>query len=316
MSHVANVNIPARFSFRPFSATWRCGWADTVEWHDDKYANLFSFGRVREPVEQLRVSIAVLEDPEPVLETDSYNEPWQALSALFPLRQHSFYSVLLHRTQVPDGVLAPDHNRVTCPDIKGREFRVIVSTDGEPGHPRPGFQPGGPEKDAWNMRQEFLNLEEDDEALAVFLNRWGEWRYDNGYSVGLFEERPLIRLVWPHQVWKQRELYRAALVGKPHEWLCNRPRLNLTGTSKPPYFGVYQSYCGPAIEATITIDHLSKAKFGICKRADCQNLFQFESGHKRLYCSHECAHLANVRKLRAKQKREKQKARRNATRKS
>jgi len=58
------------------------------------------------------------------------------------------------------------------------------------------------------------------------------------------------------------------------------------------------SYCEDAIKATLTIDHLGNVKFGICKRHDCRKLFKRKTAQKRVYCTPECAHLANVRKLR------------------
>jgi hypothetical protein len=57
-----------------------------------------------------------------------------------------------------------------------------------------------------------------------------------------------------------------------------------------------------AILATIEIDHLRGAKFGVCVRSDCPNFFEITSRHKRKYCSMYCAHLESVRRTRKRQK--------------
>jgi hypothetical protein len=54
------------------------------------------------------------------------------------------------------------------------------------------------------------------------------------------------------------------------------------------------------IVATIQIDHLRGAKFGICARADCPRFFEIKSRHIRKYCSYDCAHLETVRRSRQK----------------
>jgi hypothetical protein len=52
--------------------------------------------------------------------------------------------------------------------------------------------------------------------------------------------------------------------------------------------------------ATLQIDHLRGAKFGICARADCPRFFEIKSRHIRKYCSYDCAHLETVRRSRQK----------------
>jgi hypothetical protein len=61
-----------------------------------------------------------------------------------------------------------------------------------------------------------------------------------------------------------------------------------------------------AIFATIYVDLLRGAKYGFCARPDCNKPFEIESGHRRLYCKMYCAHLEGLRRMRAKQKKLKQ----------
>jgi hypothetical protein len=197
---------------------------------------------------------------------------------------------------------------MNTPDMEGRElFEVLVC-------PLPEFmeilphldlRPEGVEKDAWKMRENFLNLPEDVFTLQRFLNRWGLWDSGRGYQFRLGHGKPPgFILEHPHYLWKQREMYRKALAGKPIKWLATVNNLGLSQADKPPYFLVNRSYCAEAIKATITIDHLGAVTFRICKRDDCRKIFERTTGQKKLYCTTECAHLANVRKWRAQKKAE------------
>jgi hypothetical protein len=56
------------------------------------------------------------------------------------------------------------------------------------------------------------------------------------------------------------------------------------------------------ILATIEIDHLRGAKFGLCARPDCPKFFEITSNHDRIYCSQECGHLVSVRNTRERQR--------------
>lgn len=58
-----------------------------------------------------------------------------------------------------------------------------------------------------------------------------------------------------------------------------------------------------AFLATIEIDHLRGAKFGVCARPDCRMVYEITTKHKRKYCDHDCAHLESVRRGRKKQRR-------------
>jgi hypothetical protein len=81
--------------------------------------------------------------------------------------------------------------------------------------------------------------------------------------------------------------------------LSTTPDLRISPINERPYFALERFGCEEAIKATITIHHLANEEFGTCKRNDCRKLFERITQQKRLYCSPKCAHLANVRKLRA-----------------
>jgi CGNR zinc finger len=53
-----------------------------------------------------------------------------------------------------------------------------------------------------------------------------------------------------------------------------------------------------AILATTYIDGLREIQYRLCALIDCSNLFELTSKHKRQYCSQDCAHKASVRKQR------------------
>jgi hypothetical protein len=109
-------------------------------------------------------------------------------------------------------------------------------------------------------------------------------------------------ILHPHRLWELQAAYRKAMTSPASTWLRSGTSLNLIRDTEPPYFYIEMSECEDAIKATITIDHLSKVTFGICKRNDCRKLYECRTKQKRIYCGPYCAHLANVRKLRAAKK--------------
>jgi hypothetical protein len=164
------------------------------------------------------------------------------------------------------------------------------------------------------MRDEFLILKPETDALCLFLNHWGLWNSDPGYECRFFGKPQDVTIIIPHLIWKVREQYRRALIGKAPTWLRNAGHLSLSRINEPPYLSVKESYCERAVRATITIDHLSNVSFGICRLIDCRKLYKRETKQKRMYCSTAHAHLANVRKSRAEKKKN-SKGRNHATRK-
>jgi len=293
-----DFEIPARFIFQPFSADWRIVSAETVEWVENPTLLRSLLGRQDEEATEknwLRVRIDV---------PDAEDAGMISMFARYPS-----YTVLMNRTEIPEDVLTAHENHQNTPDVAGRSFLVLI-------YEKPEFMdrfwtpaPGDTSKDARPMRDEFLNLSLGDDAnwpwsLRRFLNKWGLWELGSGFwrDRNMKNDQPGFVVVSPHSLREQQDNYRkAVLKSSGREWLSTH---TLSGVAQdvPPYFFVRCSYCKDAIEAAITIDHLENRDFGICKRHDCRRQFERTSGQRKVYCSIECAHLANVRKLRAAKK--------------
>ncbi len=227
------------------------------------------------------------------------------LASLYGTGEYDFYELEIARSELPPNCLRPHENPETTPDIEGRGFEMLVCllpdrSDLPLLHELDAVRkPGREVKDAWEMRGEFFHLEDTVYATLQFLNRWGLWSAAERV-IQVAPSRTLFpgAVVTPHRLWSLRDAYIKAAAGSPRSWLTKATPLSLKEAEKPPYFIVERLFCEDAIKATLTIDHLGKVKFGICKRHDCRKLFKRKTAQKRLYCTPECAHLANVRKIR------------------
>ena len=288
MTHAFNIEIPARFSFRPYSARWNVAWAKIIGWWEQPTP--FGFTPITEPGGGDKVLVRV--------DVPDIN---RGVAGMLYGSAPS-YVVEIDRADIPADALQPHENRRNTPDIAGREFDVLACRKPESETFFPALKPEGIERDAWKMRDDFFNLAKETRALTRFLNRWGLWSHLRGYSVPIGQNSPAFVLAFPHLLWEQRDHYRHALTHAPEAWLRAANHLSFSTLSQPPYFVVERFYCEDAIKATITIDHLSKVKFGICKLKDCRKLFQRKTRQKQLYCKPAHAHLANVRELRKNKK--------------
>jgi hypothetical protein len=170
------------------------------------------------------------------------------------------------------------------------------------------------ERDPWQMREEFLRLKKDHEALLNFANKWGRWDletlqpvYERGTPRNISDYR-CPHFILPDQIWKLQDSYRAALRAPAEDWLSKFATLRgLEKRSTFPYLTAKSLSCKEAIEITITIDLLKKVKFRVCARPDCDNVFSLDSKHKRKYCQQYCGHLESVRKQRVATRRTKSK---------
>lgn len=164
-------------------------------------------------------------------------------------------------------------------------------------------------EDPWQMRREFLELENTSRALASFLTKWGDW------NVGLLHEvskpflappagldevpLPMPSYVRPETLWHEQEFFRNALTQKPARWLAQHAKLpSPHSINGAPYFGLTDSFCTSAIQTTITLDHLREVEYRICARDDCARPFQVQSAHGQTYCTQGCAHAVNMRRRR------------------
>lgn len=157
-------------------------------------------------------------------------------------------------------------------------------------------------KNAWAMRDEILNIgkgseDEQIQDLLFLLNKWGLWwMWPHNPEDALAKRMNQfwgISFAFPHLILKDCEKYRQSLLPKnAKKWLSKAEPLNVVQTNKPPYFLVERDDCARAIEATITVDHLSGRRFGFCQR--CGKQFEQETQRKKNYCSRACISAANI----------------------
>jgi hypothetical protein len=291
MTQASNISIPARFVFRPYRVQWVRTWALIEDWAVS-----------REKVSQLGVFAELLGKPQTPKRDDvlvRIGIPRMEYSSGWP--RSDFFECELKRCDLPPDCLQPHETPETTPDIECRVIELLACRLDVVNGIEATQQPNENAEDAWTMREQFFNLEKDTLALCQFLTRWGHWNYQRQFEPGTLRVHPFT-IVFPHRLWSLRDSYIKAVAGSPRSWLTTAAPLSLKETDKPPYLIVQRSRCEDAIQATITIDLLAKVKFGICKRHDCRRLFKRVTAQKRLYCTPKCAHLANVRKLRAKKK--------------
>ena len=304
-----NFNVPARFSFQPYSAKWRLVNAEIVDWAEEPRLRMI----FREPADQpqktwLRILIGA-----PI---------YGGLESLYGTDVSPTFRVLMDRASVPPDALQAHENFRNTPDVSGRSFTALICHRPEFRDGAWTIKPGEVTKNAWFMRDEFLNLDTEDEwewSVSQFLNKWGLWVSGSGFTEdwesrprGLIgssvpiapkSDSPDFVLVTPHSLKEQQAGYRRALLpSNERSWLRSHP-LTLETGDEFPFFRVRKTYCSDAIEATITIDHLANIKFGICKR--CHKVFEKEKKYKMSYCSRSCANAASVARFREKQRKPK-----------
>jgi hypothetical protein len=221
-------------------------------------------------------------------------------------------AVQIKRSRIPATVLFPHETRKTTPNIEGRFFDVLVCMNDKFADQFRQPEPPQISRDAWKMRDSFLGLEHDPQSLCEFLNKWGLWSFEYGYKIEILRKigdpRPpqpphQFVLEFPERLWKAAESYKRALLPRSStRWLKDCEALEFTRMETPPFFAVERSYIDETIAVTITIDHMRKARFGICKR--CSRLFEHETQHRQQFCSRHCASAAAVKRWREKRKKE------------
>jgi hypothetical protein len=312
MTQSANFTIPARLVFRPKRARWVVGRATITgrgkgfasRCSDDCYKAVSDLGPYIAP--EIGCSNAIHMTVR--LEWENMEQTLRGPWLHFRKGHGPLYCLSLPRDPLPSGILLPHEKQYQAGVLAGREFRVIVCVLDDWSLSDSADKSNV--MNAWQMRSEFLQLEQETDCLCSFLNRWGHWNNILNESIGNLSceffngPRDPINVVIPGLIWSERQRYVNALVGTSHSWLSAASPINLNPTDKPPYLVVDCWSCKNAIESTITIDHLSKVKFSVCKRADCRKLFKRTTRQRRFYCSPACAHLANVRQIRAQKKAE------------
>ena len=294
------VNIPLAFEFSPLRAKWSVRTVEIVGWAKDVRRRGLApyFGSSDD------VTVEVLETGA----LGGLDELYGMLKIPRGVSDLK-HPAVIHWRDIPTEIKATAGAEKNMEEIRGNSFHILTCESFESTFGRTG--------DAWSMRREFLKLKQDTWALLGFLEKWGLWDETRLGSSTLARgaNASIKNVIFPEGIWDLQSLYRAALVRPPDEWLSRGvdPFKGAYATPMYPHFILEHSRCKLAIEATITIDRLTKVKFRKCKRPDCSVVFELESEHKRFYCGQPCAHLESVRKQRrAAKKRAKSKAKKGA----
>ncbi len=325
MAQRPNLAIPARFTFRPYRSRWVPCWAEILGWYEEpepppgpKLPSIFApIPKMHRP---LSAEMERFLAREKVLVRLSVPSAEELEDSSWGFYLGTTHTVEINRADIPVEVLPMHETRRNTPDISGREFLILAC-------PNRAFEElflsltlksEGAEKDAWAMRDEFLALEKETVALCLFLSRWGLWNWARGYDGGRILGKPALGFVlaFPNLIWERRDKFASGMAGKPSLWLKTASPLSFTQSNEPPYFNMERSYCEDVIEATISIDHLRNLKYRLCKLEDCRKPYRVKTKQRRMYCSTKCAHLANVRKLRAEKKKAQSKRSKHAKGKS
>jgi hypothetical protein len=191
------------------------------------------------------------------------------------------------------------------------------------------FEPGGGSdervKDAWEMREEFLLKEENEDdgipgvvGMSLAFGRFGLGQEDLSVPISKLEKR------WhPHEAKRLleadylewRSLVCAAMRTKMNDWpklkrkfpadkvnlLCQPMRLALEWENGRPKGIIRCSGILQAVIATLRVDALMDAEYRFCACRGCRNSFKVKRRDQR-YCSDECKHKQVVRNGRSRKR--------------
>jgi hypothetical protein len=155
--------------------------------------------------------------------------------------------------------------------------------------------------DPWKVREEFFSIRSPNH-LWSFLERTGLFATALDAFTDLDEWKTLFRALMKSNPvrWSQlkgdfaeRKLTLVLQTRLPSfevQWGKSVHRIALTATSTLA-----------AIVTSIEIDHLRGVEYAFCQREDCGKPYPSRSNKK--FCDYDCAHLYTVRRLRAKQRR-------------
>lgn len=104
-------------------------------------------------------------------------------------------------------------------------------------------------RDPWRMRGEFLELDQTASELAKFLTKWGDWDFSflrdvASYTAGEARPEKPLGIAVPELLWERQTFYKAALSGKPVDWLRThaqvpKPQRQLNA----PFFALVEKVC-------------------------------------------------------------------------
>jgi hypothetical protein len=163
------------------------------------------------------------------------------------------------------------------------------------------------EIDAALVRESFFDIRDENDALS-FLQQTGIFS-----TVSIREYPPpkgwlrLSDIRWWQNWLKDVSVWSLAEWKK---WSEDNPRLDYLLSSHPSV-GLYFSEkipvgvvrCDTSLETILSLIKIEKvcgSEYRHCARKDCPEIYLITSGHERLYCSTDCAHLVAVRNSRNK----------------
>ncbi|MGH2509439.1 MAG: hypothetical protein ACRDHZ_18840 [Ktedonobacteraceae bacterium] len=175
-------------------------------------------------------------------------------------------------------------------------------------HAEPVDMPGIALLDAWNVRERFLALRDEEDFLSL-LNETGLFFRPGTYSenqswrlsdfevwqrtlIGFLRRRPL--------VWEQRldlvepnatEIIRVVRLHRNY-----KTEFQWRGEVRAAVFIARHTFS--AMLATIYLDHLRGARFRLCARPDCGRPYEVTSKHTRRFCTQYCASFEALRRRR------------------
>ena len=155
--------------------------------------------------------------------------------------------------------------------------------------------------DPWQVREEFLALRRNEEALLKFLHKYGRWDREPPREMDAYwEVQDTLQelLLWPPAV--RKLALQLGLITR--KFLCT-----LVWEKGTPLWVVECESIMDALAASVQIDLVRRAKYRKCTRQDCQVVFSVTSRHKRKFCTQYCGHLVSLRRSRRKQHRIKKK---------
>lgn len=310
------ISIPMTFEFRPYPATWLYRWATVLGFSKQRY-------------EASRPLIHYLGSDED-LDVEITSDGLESLFGLDSVLDSADYRARLTASGIPASMLnaVPPLEEQSVDETGQVEIltcsRLVFL---EPGKERDAWQMRdeffGLKRntraltdflDKWGIWDSYT-IQRQTEAPRLFAPLKPGTNSDPDDWRSRLQEH----FVFPEKIWDLREYYRAALIGPDDEWLAyvdgmsavlagkiadTPPEQKRAETlirtasmrSRYPHFLVKRNYCRDAIEATITMDLLRKAKIRSCKRSACRKPYEITSRHKRQYCSQYCAHLESMRR--------------------
>jgi hypothetical protein len=183
---------------------------------------------------------------------------------------------------------------------------------------------------AWELRDEFFKLAQNENSLLGFLSKVGVWHSE---AVAPYVFTPVAPFIYKaskemmqhceeghpppvsvEAIWDFNKSLKESLVNRKRfvetRAPSRRPRTGLEALVPMDKFDLsFQLERNPEgvvivtgarqmLITTVYVDIVRDSGFKYCRRSDCKALVPITNNHEKFYCSQPCAHLDNVRKKR------------------